>query len=51
MYRMKSTVQSSTWNHLDVDEKIEQLIEVNDSLFERIVRDDGTAMVSIVMVI
>ncbi len=38
IYRLKSHIQSSNWNQFDIDEKIEQLIDINDTLFERIVR-------------
>jgi hypothetical protein len=39
IYQIKSHIQSSNWNQLDIDEKIEQLIDINDTLFERIVRE------------
>lgn len=39
IYRIKSHIQSSNWNHLDNDEKIEQLIDINDTLFEQIVKE------------
>lgn len=38
MYQLKSHIQPSTWDHLDTDEKLEQLVDFNDTLFERIVR-------------
>lgn len=37
IYRMKCHLQSTHWNQLDTEEKLEQLIEVNDTLFEQIV--------------
>ncbi len=37
IYQIKSPIQSSNWNHLDIDEKLEQLIDINDTLFEQIV--------------
>ena len=37
IYQVKSPIQPSNWNHLDVDEKLEQLVDINDTLFERIV--------------
>jgi len=37
IYQIKSHIQSSNWNQLDIDEKIEQLIDINDTLFEQIV--------------
>jgi hypothetical protein len=37
IYQIKSPIQSSNWDQLDIDEKIEQLIDINDTLFERIV--------------
>ncbi len=39
IYQIKSHIQSSNWNQLDIDEKIEQLIDINDTLFEQIVID------------
>ncbi|CAF1371873.1 unnamed protein product [Adineta ricciae] len=36
IYQIKSSIQPSNWNHLDVDEKLEQLVDINDTLFERI---------------
>jgi hypothetical protein len=38
IYQIKSPIQSSNWNHLDIEEKLEQLIDINDTLFEQIVR-------------
>jgi hypothetical protein len=37
IYQIKSHIQSSNWNQLDIDEKLEQLIDINDTLFEQIV--------------
>lgn len=37
IYRMKSHIQSTSWDQLDNEEKLEQLVDVNDTLFERIV--------------
>ena len=37
IYQIKSPIQPSNWNHLDIDEKLEQLVDINDTLFERIV--------------
>ena len=37
IYQLKSPIQSSNWDQLDNDEKLEQLIDINDTLFERIV--------------
>ncbi len=37
IYQIKSPIQSSNWDQLDNDEKLEQLIDINDTLFERIV--------------
>lgn len=37
IYQMKSHIQTSNWNQLDNEEKLEQLIDINDTLFERIV--------------
>jgi hypothetical protein len=37
IYQIKSPIQSSNWNHLNIDEKLEQLIDINDTLFEQIV--------------
>ncbi len=39
IYQIKSPIQSSNWNHLDIDEKLEQLIDINDTLFEQIVSE------------
>jgi hypothetical protein len=39
IYQIKSHIQSSNWNQLDFDEKIEQLIDINDTLFEQIVKE------------
>ncbi|CAF1195051.1 unnamed protein product [Adineta steineri] len=36
IYQLKSHIQSSNWNQFDTDEKLEQLIDINDTLFERI---------------
>ncbi|CAF3086581.1 unnamed protein product [Rotaria sp. Silwood2] len=36
IYQIKSHIQSSNWDQLDLDEKIEQLIDINDTLFEQI---------------
>ncbi|CAF3293502.1 unnamed protein product [Rotaria socialis] len=36
IYQMKSHIQSSDWDQLDSDEKLEQLVDINDTLFERI---------------
>ena len=39
IYRMKSHIQSTRWDQLDVEEKIEQLVDINDTLFEQIVSE------------
>lgn len=41
IYQLKSTVQTGDWNQFDIDEKLEQLIEINDQLFERIVSKEN----------
>ncbi len=40
IYQIKSPIQSSNWNHLDIEEKLEQLIDINDTLFEQIVSEE-----------
>ena len=37
IYRMKWHIQSTYWDQLDTDEKLEQLVDINDTLFEQIV--------------
>jgi hypothetical protein len=39
IYQIKSHIQPSNWNQFDIEEKIEQLIDINDTLFEQIVRE------------
>ena len=39
IYRMKSHIQSTRWDQLDVEEKLEQLVDINDTLFEQIVSE------------
>ena len=50
MERIKEPIQSASWAGLEIDEQIEQLIDVNDTFFERIVRGN-TAESSIFIVI
>ncbi len=39
IYKIKSHIQTSHWNHLNIEEKLEQLIDINDTLFEQIVSE------------
>ena len=39
IYRMKSHIQPTSWDQLDNEEKIEQLVDINDTLFEQIVSE------------
>ena len=41
MERIKEPIQSASWADLEIDEQIEQLIDVNDTFFERIVSENG----------
>jgi hypothetical protein len=40
IYQIKGPIQSSNWDHLDIDGKLEQLVDINDSLFEQIVSEE-----------
>ena len=37
MEKLKEPIQSTSWTGLEIDEQLEQLIDVNDTFFERIV--------------